>query len=278
MTFSGMGERSKKIRADQLLVARNLAESRQKAQRLILAGEALCNGQRIEKPGQLLDAAAEIEIRPRRPRFVSRGGEKLDGALSAFGCDVHGLICADIGASTGGFTHCLLERGAARVYALDVGHGQLHALLRADPRVIALEGINCRYLQGREIPEKVDFIVMDVSFISILKILGGARTLLKPRGRACCLIKPQFEAGPRDVRRGGLVRDPAVQRRVLEEFCRGAAALGAKVVDLCRAPIAGTKGNQEFFALLAFGEPESMESGDADRLDQRIKDLTDDKT
>lgn len=265
---------AKKARADQLLVERHLAESREKAQRLILAGEVFCDGERVDKPGRSLATASELEVRLRAPRFVSRGGEKLDGALDAMHCDVQGLVCADVGASTGGFTHCLLERGAARVYALDVGHGQLHQQLRQDPRVIAAEGVNCRYLQGHEIAERAGFITIDVSFISALKILPGARNLLKPGGRICCLVKPQFEAGRDQVGRGGLVREAAIHRQVLENFCRGVAAQGGKVIDLCRAAIAGTKGNQEYFALIEFPEPSALSQGLDDQIMTRIKDVT----
>lgn len=265
---------SHKMRADQLLVDRNLAESREKAQRLILAGEVFCGDERVDKPGRQFAADANLEVRSRTPRFVSRGGEKLDGALDSLSCLVIGLVCADLGASTGGFTHCLLERGAARVYALDVGHGQLHQQLRQDPRVISAEGVNCRYLRGNEIPEKVDFITIDVSFISALKILPGAQTLLKSGGQICCLIKPQFEAGRAQVGRGGLIRDPAIHRAVLEDFCRGVRAINGIVIDLCRAAIAGTKGNQEYFALIEFPDHPPSSPVTDDSLIQRIKDVT----
>jgi len=230
-------------RLDVLLVARGLAESCSLAQRLIGAGEVLVDGRVVDKPGAQVPMAATLTL-VARPRFVSRGGEKLDAALERFAIPVAGRVAADIGASTGGFTDCLLQRGALRVYALDVGYGQLAWTLRQDPRVVALERTNARYVTA--LPEPVDLIVSDVSFISVRLIYPTAVRWLREGGEIVSLIKPQFEAGRAQVGKGGVVRDPAVHRQVLVEVCTALAELGLGLRGLMVSPLLGPAGNLEF--------------------------------
>ncbi len=230
-------------RLDVLLVARGLAESRSLAQRLIGAGEVLVDGRVVDKPGAQVPMTATLTLAA-RPRFVSRGGEKLDAALERFAIPVAGRVAADIGASTGGFTDCLLQRGALRVYALDVGYGQLAWTLRQDPRVVALERTNARYVTA--LPERVDLIVSDVSFISVRLIYPMAVRWLREGGEIVSLIKPQFEAGRAQVGKGGVVRDPAVHRQVLVEVCAALAELGLGLRGLMVSPLLGPAGNVEF--------------------------------
>ncbi len=232
-----------KERLDVLMVARGLAESRAVAQRLIRAGEVLVAGTVMDKPGALVAADAPIALKA-APRFVSRGGEKLAAALERFALDVSGLVAADIGASTGGFTDCLLQHGAARVYAIDVGYGQLAWTLRQDPRVVVMERVNARYLE--HLPEAVDLIVSDVSFISLRLIYATAVRWLKAEGQVVSLIKPQFEAGPEKVGKGGVVRDPQTHRAVLEQVTQDMAALGLGLCGLMLSPLRGPAGNIEF--------------------------------
>ncbi len=240
-----------KERLDLLLVARGLVESRSLAQRLIRAGEVLVEGQIFDKPGMRVDVEVDIALRT-RPRYVSRGGEKLAAALARFPVQVAGRVVADIGASTGGFTDCLLQHGAARVYAIDVGYGQLAWSLRQDPRVVVMERTNARYLES--LPESVHLIVSDVSFISLRLIYATAVHWLKPGGDVVSLIKPQFEAGRRDVGKGGVVRDPAVHRRVLRQVAEAMAALGLGLRGLMRSPLRGPAGNVEFLGWWRLGE------------------------
>ncbi|MGQ9467006.1 MAG: TlyA family RNA methyltransferase [Anaerolineae bacterium] len=235
--------RAQRIRLDQLLMKRGLAESRAEAQRWIRAGEVRVAGQVVDQPGAWVSPDAPLALTA-RPRFVSRGGEKLEAALIGFGVDVRGWVVADVGASTGGFTDCLLQRGAARVYAIDVGYGQLDWRLRNDPRVIVMERTNARYLE--RLPEPVHLVTVDVSFISLRLILPRAVGWLYPQGQVIALIKPQFEAGRRDVGRGGVVRDSAVHRRVLVEVTRAAADLGLTLRGLMVSPLLGPAGNREF--------------------------------
>ena len=225
------------------MVARGLAESRSLAQRLIGAGEVLVDGRVVDKPGAQVPMTATLTLAA-RPRFVSRGGEKLDAALERFAIPVAGRVAADIGASTGGFTDCLLQRGALRVYALDVGYGQLAWTLRQDPRVVALERTNARYVTA--LPERVDLIVSDVSFISVRLIYPMAVRWLREGGEIVSLIKPQFEAGRAQVGKGGVVRDPAVHRQVLVEVCAALAELGLGLRGLMVSPLLGPAGNVEF--------------------------------
>lgn len=244
----------KKARLDQRLHELGLTPSREQARKLIMAGEVLVNGQLVDKPATTVALEAEITLKA-KPRFVSRGGEKLEAALQQFGLEVAGLVCADVGASTGGFTDCLLQRGAAKVYAIDVGHGILDYKLRTDPRVVVMEQTNAR--QVERLPEQVGFISVDVSFISLKIILPVIKnwfispSAISYQPSAICLIKPQFEAGRKEVSRGsGVIRDVAVHRRVLEDVLNFAAAEGWAVRGLLRSPLVGPKGNAEFLAWL----------------------------
>jgi 23S rRNA (cytidine1920-2'-O)/16S rRNA (cytidine1409-2'-O)-methyltransferase len=237
----------KRQRADELLVSRGLVESRSQARALIMAGQVRSGTRVIDKPGHALEPEEPLEVLA-PPRFVSRGGEKLDHALNAFRLDVAGLICADFGASTGGFTDVLLQRGAARVYAIDVGYGQLHLKVRNDPRVVVLDRTNVRYLE--QLPEPVNLVVIDVSFISLALVLPAALRVLMKGGMCVTLIKPQFEAGREFVGKGGVVRDPAVHRTVLHRVIEEARSLGLIATALTRSPITGPAGNAEFLLLL----------------------------
>lgn len=243
-----------KQRLDLMLVERELAASREKAQRLILAGVVRVEGAVSDKPGREVDVAAAVTVEAPEP-FVGRGGGKLEAAFRAFSLNVTGLVCVDIGASTGGFTDCMLQHGAARVYAIDVGHGQLDWRLRNDPRVVVKEGLNARYLSARDIPEPFRFASVDVSFISLTLILPPVTTLIEPGGELVTLIKPQFEAGREQVEKGGVVRDPAARdeavRRV-REF--GVGTLGLEWLGLCESPLKGPAGNVEFLAWWRKGE------------------------
>jgi 23S rRNA (cytidine1920-2'-O)/16S rRNA (cytidine1409-2'-O)-methyltransferase len=233
-------------RLDVLVVRRGLAESREQAQRLIQAGQVRVNGQVAAKPGHGVDAEAKLEVAG-SPRFVSRGGEKLEAAFSAFKLDVRGVTCLDIGASTGGFTDCLLQHGAAKVFAVDVGKGQLHWKLRNDPRVVVMESVNARHLKPGDIPAKAAFAAIDVSFISLTRILPAAIQLLEPAAGIVALVKPQFEAGRGRVGKGGVVRDPAVRAEVVERIRRfGSEQLGLVGRGVCESPLRGPAGNVEF--------------------------------
>jgi 23S rRNA (cytidine1920-2'-O)/16S rRNA (cytidine1409-2'-O)-methyltransferase len=249
-------------RLDVLLVERGLAESRSQAQALVLAG--LVRG--FEKPGEQVDEGVELEV-DRPPRYVSRGGDKLANALDALGVDVRGRDCLDVGASTGGFTDVLLQRGAKRVISLDVGYGQLHPKLRADERVTVLERTNAREL--RELPFRPDLIVCDVSFISVRTVLPSALALAAPGWEALVLVKPQFEAGRADVGKGGVVRDREVHRRVLREVAESVEQSGAAVLAVVDSGLPGPKGNREFFLHLApraRAEPADLDAWIADAV------------
>jgi len=235
-----------KRRLDQLLVERELAESRTRAQALILAGKVRVAGQVAAKPGTLFPADAAIEVVAADHPYVSRGGVKLAHALDQFHVSVEGALAIDVGASTGGFTDCLLQRGAARVYAVDVGVGQLHWRLRNDPRVVVIERCNARYMKPGDFPGRFDLATMDVSFISLTKILPALVPLLKPSADVVLLIKPQFEAGRGEVGRKGVVRDPAIRRRILEAFWNLLGDYGWRPVGLVASPIAGPAGNIEY--------------------------------
>lgn len=236
-----------KERLDKLLVERGLTETRAKAQALILAGQVFSQEQRLEKAGQLVSIDAPLAIKEQMP-FVSRGGLKLTAALDYFGVDVTGKVCLDIGASTGGFTDCLLQRRAARVVALDVGHGQLDWKIRQDARVEVRENINARYLQPEDFNEQFDMVVGDVSFISLTKILPVVPPLLKPSALVITLIKPQFEVGRSEVGKGGIVRDEIAQQRVVAEIVEFAASIGLRSRGGIDSPILGMDGNREFLA------------------------------
>jgi 23S rRNA (cytidine1920-2'-O)/16S rRNA (cytidine1409-2'-O)-methyltransferase len=236
-----------KERADKLLVERGLAESRTRAQAMILAGKAFIGDRRIEKPGQMIDPSAEITIKGPPPPYVSRGGVKLEAALGDFQIDPSGKTCIDVGASTGGFTDCLLKHGAARVWAIDVGRGQLAWKLRQDPRVVAIEGVNARNLTPDMFPTAFDLATVDVSFISLRLVLPPLKSVLKPGSDIIALIKPQFEVGRRALGRGGIVADPAKHERVLRQIATFSASMGLKPKQLARSPILGADGNLEFF-------------------------------
>jgi 23S rRNA (cytidine1920-2'-O)/16S rRNA (cytidine1409-2'-O)-methyltransferase len=258
-----------RVRLDQLLVERGLVESRTKAQALILAGKVRVGegdaARRDRKPGDLVETTIPVEIEAPEP-YVSRGGHKLAAALDAFAIDPNGLVCLDVGASTGGFTDVLLQRGARRVYALDVGRGQLAESLRADPRVVSMERTNARTLTATSLPEPVDLVTIDVSFISLDKVLAPIVMTLAPAGQIVALVKPQFEAG-RGRTDHGVVRDPRVHREVLERAVVTARAAGLGTRDVIASPLLGSQGNREFLVHLAPG-PGCAE------IDDRIAALT----
>lgn len=236
-----------KTRLDQLLVDRGLAESRARAQALVMAGLVYGGDRRLEKPGQQVAADADISVKGKDHPWVSRGGLKLVKGLDQFAIDPTGLTCLDLGASTGGFTDVLLTRGAAKVYAVDVGQGQLAWKLRTDPRVVVLEKTNARALGSAEVPEAIDLIVCDVSFIGLEKVLPAAMALAKPGAHLVALIKPQFQAGPQHVGKAGVVRDPAVHRMVCDEVTTFVAeTCGWTVQGVTESPIKGPEGNVEF--------------------------------
>lgn len=241
----------KRERIDKLLVERGLAESRTKAQAMVMAGIVLVDEQRVDKPSQHFDSNSAIRIKggdDPTSRYVGRGGLKLEAALRGFQIDVSGLTCLDVGASTGGFTDCLLQNGAKKVVAVDVGHNQIDWRLRKDSRVEVREGVNARYLKPEDFEEKFDLAVMDVSFISATKVLPAIVPLLVEGGSIVTLIKPQFEVGRGEVGGGGVVRDAAKRERVVEEVNQAARALGLEVVKVIESPIQGAEGNIEFLA------------------------------
>lgn len=239
-----------KKRIDILLFERGLAPSREKARTLIMAGSVYVNNQKFDKPGDTVSDDAEIEVRGSTLKYVSRGGLKLEKAMQLFPIDLNGKICMDIGASTGGFTDCMLQNGAQKVYSVDVGYGQLAWQLRQDPRVVNLERTNARYLTREQVPEEIDFFSVDVSFISLRIILPAVRPLLRDGGQAVCLIKPQFEAGREKVGKKGVVRDRAVHEEVVETICRFAVENGYSVLGLTFSPVKGPEGNIEYLVYL----------------------------
>lgn len=247
----GKPVRSRKVRLDELLVRRGLAPNRSHAQRLILAGEVWLEDRRLEKAGQLVPEDAGVRVE-QGLRYVSRGGLKLEKALQQFGVSPEGWVCADIGASTGGFTDCLLQHGAAKVYAIDVGYGQLAWQLRQDPRVVVSERVNIRHLDA--LPEPVRLAVVDVSFIGLGLVLPRVASLLGPAGQVIALIKPQFEVGKGAVGKGGVVREPSLHRETIRKVLGEAEALGLAPAGLVRSPIVGPAGNIEFLALLRAGD------------------------
>ena len=238
-----------KKRLDLLVYERGLTSSREKAKALIMAGEVYVENQKADKPGDLYPEEAKVLLRGGE-RYVSRGGLKLEKAMSAFGLDLTGLICMDVGASTGGFTDCMLQNGAAKVYAVDVGYGQLAWQLRNDSRVVNLERTNARYLTAEQVPEMIEFFSVDVAFISLTLILPALRELLAEKGRGVCLIKPQFEAGREKVGKKGVVRDPAVHVEVIEKIVSFALENGFSVKALDFSPVKGPEGNIEYLVLL----------------------------
>jgi len=237
-------------RLDLLLVKRGLAGSRERAKQLIQSGAVFVDGRCADKPGAVYDETVALDLRGEMMPFVSRGGLKLEKALSVFGIDPSGLVCLDCGASTGGFTDCLLQHGAEKVYAVDVGFGQLAEKLRQDPRVLSLEKTNVRYLTRKEIPEVPDLVTVDVSFISLRMVLPALYALTEPGSRLICLIKPQFEAGRENVGKKGVVRDRNVHAQVLTAFCRYAEETGFSVQDMTFSPVRGPEGNIEYLGYL----------------------------
>ena len=243
-----------KKRLDVLLTERNLADSRSKAQAVIMSGLVYVDGQKADKPGVSYDETVEIEVRGAACPYVSRGGLKLDKALRDFGVKTEGCVCSDSGASTGGFTDCLLQHGAKKVFAIDVGYGQLDWKLRSDERVVCMERTNARYLDRDQIPDELDFASIDVSFISLKLILPAVHRVLKEGGHVACLIKPQFEAGREKVGKKGVVRDPDVHLEVLENFLTHAKDSGFAVLDITFSPIRGPEGNIEYLGYLESGD------------------------
>ncbi|MBZ5649845.1 MAG: TlyA family RNA methyltransferase [Acidobacteriia bacterium] len=241
-----------KVRLDKLLLERGVASSRERAQGLILAGKVLVNGQKVEKAGAGVEASADVRLLGEELKYVSRGGLKLEEALKHWQIDVAGRTCLDVGTSTGGFTDCLLQRGAGRVIAVDTGHGQIDFRLRQDPRVRLLEKTNARYLTPQQVGEVVDLVVMDVSFISATLVLPAVIAAAFPqpderRGRQIVvLVKPQFEAGREQVGKGGIVRDPVVQKATVEKVRHALLALGCTQTNVIESPILGGEGNREF--------------------------------
>jgi 23S rRNA (cytidine1920-2'-O)/16S rRNA (cytidine1409-2'-O)-methyltransferase len=244
-----------KSRLDRVLLQRGLAPSREKAQAMILAGLVEVDGRRIEKAGAAVGEEADIRVAGPPHPYVSRGGVKLAAALDAFGIDPSGAVCLDVGSSTGGFTDCLLQRGASRVYAVDVGYGQIDARLRSDPRVALRERVNARFLTREHVPEPVAVAVMDLSFISARLVLPAVVPVLAPRARLVLLVKPQFEAGRGEVPRGGVVRSEETRRRAVEQVTRAAEALGLAPQGVIASPLKGASGNLEFLAAFRLERP-----------------------
>ena len=239
-----------KERLDVLLVKRGLAASREKAKAVIMAGSVFVDNQKEDKAGTMFPDTVQIEVRGNTLKYVSRGGLKLEKAMTHFGLRLDGCVCMDVGSSTGGFTDCMLQNGAVKVYAIDVGHGQLDWKLRNDPRVVCMEKTNIRYVTPEDIGEKADFSSIDVSFISLTKVLPPVYELLKEQGQVVCLIKPQFEAGREKVGKKGVVRDPEVHREVIEKITSFASEMGFALLNLEYSPIKGPEGNIEYLLYL----------------------------
>ena len=235
-----------KERLDVLLVSQGLAASREKAKAIIMSGNVLVNGQREDKAGTMIDVKAEITVKGGQLKYVSRGGLKLEKAMSHFDLTLEGRVCMDVGASTGGFTDCMLQNGAIKVYSVDVGHGQLDWKLRNDPRVVCMEKTNIRYVTPEQIEEPAAFVSIDVSFISLTKVLPPVRELMTEDGEIVCLIKPQFEAGREKVGKKGVVRDPKVHEEVIEKVIDFASTIGLESRELEFSPIKGPEGNIEY--------------------------------
>jgi len=240
----------KKERVDKLLVERGLVQNRERARSYIMTGRVLVEGQRIDKPGTKIRVDSPLEVLEKEASYVSRGGVKLEGAIQSFSLNPQGMVVMDVGASTGGFTDCILQKGAKRVYAVDVGYGQLAWKLQKDPRVINLERKNIRYLKREEIPEEIDLILVDTSFISVEKFLPNLLRFLKPKGYLLILIKPQFEVGKGEVGKGGVVRDPSLHQKVIQRISHYCKEIGLEVLGVMESPLLGPKGNKEFFIYL----------------------------
>jgi 23S rRNA (cytidine1920-2'-O)/16S rRNA (cytidine1409-2'-O)-methyltransferase len=239
-----------KERIDKLLIEKRIVQSRERARSLIMEGRVIVEDRTIDKPGTKVDVEAQLQIRGEDLPYVSRGGVKLEGALNAFGVHPSGMVVMDVGASTGGFTDCVLQKGARKVYAVDVGYGQLAWKLRKDPRVVNLERRNIRYLKREEVEEEVDLILIDTSFISIEKYLPHLLGFLRKGGTIISLIKPQFEVGKGEVGKGGVVKDPALHQKVIERISQFSRGLGLKVLRVIESSLLGPKGNKEFFIYL----------------------------
>ena len=235
-----------KERLDFLLVKKNLAESREKAKAVIMAGIVYVDDQKEDKAGSMFEETAKIEVRGSTLKYVSRGGLKLEKAMTHFGVTLDQKICMDVGASTGGFTDCMLQNGAVKVYSVDVGHGQLAWKLRNDPRVVCMEKTNIRYVTPEEIPDRIQFVSIDVSFISLTKVLGPVKALMEPEGQVVCLIKPQFEAGREKVGKKGVVRERSVHLEVIRMVAAFAGSIGFEALHLEFSPIKGPEGNIEY--------------------------------
>jgi len=247
-----------KKRLDVLLVEHGYAETRTKAQAIIMSGLVYVAGQKADKPGVSYEENISIEVRTGGCPYVSRGGLKLEKALRDFGVDPTGYVCSDSGASTGGFTDCLLQQGASKVFAIDVGYGQLDWKIRSDPRVVVMERTNVRYVTPEDLGEPLDLSVIDVSFISLRIVLPVIKTFLKPTGQVLCLIKPQFEAGKEKVGKKGVVRDPAIHKEVLDDFVALTQEIAFKILGLTFSPVKGPEGNIEFLAHLTLDDKPGM--------------------
>lgn len=257
-----------KKRLDVLLTEQGYADSRAKAQAIIMSGQVYVAGQKADKPGISYDETVEIEVRGETCPYVSRGGWKLEKALRYFGVDPTGYVCSDSGASTGGFTDCLLQQGASKVFAIDVGYGQLDWKIRSDPRVVVMERTNIRYVTPEQLGEPLDLSVIDVSFISLRIVLPAIKALLKPTGQVLCLIKPQFEAGKEKVGKKGVVRDPEIHKEVLDQFVALAQELKFNILGITFSPVKGPEGNIEFLGHLTLADRESIEPDTANVVDQ----------
>lgn len=258
-----------KKRLDVLLTERMYADSRSKAQAIIMSGNVYVNGQKADKPGISYEETVEIEVKGAVCPYVSRGGLKLEKALRDFGVDPTGFVCSDSGASTGGFTDCLLQQGAEKVFAIDVGYGQLDWKIRSDPRVVVMERTNIRYVTPEQLGQPLDLSVIDVSFIGLEIVLPTIKTLLKPEsGQVLCLIKPQFEAGKENVGKKGVVRDPKVHKMVLDNFVSLVTSLGFHILGLTFSPVKGPEGNIEFLGHLTLADIEGIEPDTAQVVSQ----------
>jgi len=262
-----------KKRLDVLLVERLYADSRTKAQAIIMSGNVYVNGQKADKPGTSFEETVEIEVRGAVCPYVSRGGLKLEKALRDFGVNPHGFVCSDSGASTGGFTDCLLQQGAKKVFAIDVGYGQLDWKIRSDERVVVMERTNIRYVTPEDLGEPLDLSVIDVSFIGLEIVLPTIKTLLKPTGQVLCLIKPQFEAGKENVGKKGVVRDPRIHKMVLDNFVALVKSLDFRILGLTFSPVKGPEGNIEFLGHLTLDDVPGIEPDTADVVAQAHKTL-----
>ncbi len=261
-----------KERLDVLLVKGGFAESREKAKAIIMSGNVFVNNNREDKAGQTFDEKAIIEVRENTLKYVSRGGLKLEKAMANFEVSIDGKICMDVGASTGGFTDCMLQNGAVKVYSIDVGHGQLAWKLRQDERVVCMEKTNIRYVTNEDIPDLIDFSSIDVSFISLTKVLGPVRNLLADNGQVVCLIKPQFEAGREKVGKKGVVRDKKVHIEVIEMVVEFAKSIGFNVLNLDFSPIKGPEGNIEYLLHIEKGEnADTINKTDLDLINKIVE-------